>query len=418
MTERQKRTGGSGEAAVDVLIAGGGMVGASLAVALASSRLRTMLVEAVPFGDAGQPSFDSRTVALSRSSQRILSGLGIWLAVVDSAHAIRRIHVSERGRFGTALIDAAQQGVEALGYVVDNRCLGAALWQALNTDGGATIASPARVLGASAEGDGLRVVIAAGERRFDVRTRLLVVADGARSALRGALGIAARTRPYGQTAIVGNVGVSRPERDTAYERFTPAGPLALLPAGGDRYAFVLTRRTADAEPALALPDEEFLGLLQKEFGYRLGRLQQLGKRIAYPLELVRAERVTAARVAVIGNAAHGLHPVAGQGYNLGLRDVAALAELLTEDRGATVCDPGAPELLRRYADWRARDQRNVVAFTDGLIRLFELAPPPLGTLRGAGLLAFDLLPPVKRALARHTMGLAGRQTRLARGKRL
>jgi len=418
VTEQQARPVGSGEAAVDVLIAGGGMVGASLAVALGSSRLRTMLVEAVPFEDAGQPSFDSRTVALSRSSQRILSGLGAWQGVVNLAHAIRRIHVSERGRFGTALIDAAQQGVDALGYVVDNRRLGAALWQALQAQGQAAIASPARVLGATAEAGGLRVMIASDTGTADVRTRLLVVADGARSALRGALGIAARTRPYGQTAIVGNLGVSRPEPDTAYERFTPEGPLALLPAGGDRYAFVLTRRTAAAGPALALSDDAFLALLQKEFGYRLGRLRQLGKRTAYPLELVRAERVTAARVAVIGNAAHGLHPVAGQGYNLGLRDVAALAELLTEDRGATGCDPGAPELLRRYAEWRARDQRNVVAFTDGLIRLFELAPPPLGTLRGAGLLAFDLLSPVKRALARHTMGLAGRQTRLARGKRL
>jgi len=199
----------------------------------------------------------------------------------------------------------------------------------------------------------------------------------------------------------------------AYERFTPGGPLALLPAGPGRYVFVLTRRTAVAEAVKCLPDAEFVQLLQEEFGFRLGRFTRVGARSSYPLELVEADAVTAPRVAVVGNAAHGLHPVAGQGYNLGLRDAATLAELIAETAGA---DPGRPDLLARYAAWRRPDQRRVVSFTDGLIRLFDRRG--LGPLRGLGLLLFDATPGAKRLLARETMGLRGRRTRLVRGLRL
>jgi len=192
----------------------------------------------------------------------------------------------------------------------------------------------------------------------------------------------------------------------------------LLPAGDKRYVFVLTRRDAVADAVKALPDPAFLELLQQEFGFRLGRFQRVGVRSRYPLELVEAETVTTRRVVVVGNAAHGLHPVAGQGYNLGLRDAAALAELLAAEMRRTdaVPDPGGESLLSGYADWRRPDQRKVVAFTDGLIRLFDRAG--LGPLRGLGLLLFDSVPGAKRLLARETMGLAGRRTRLARGLRL
>jgi 2-octaprenyl-6-methoxyphenol hydroxylase len=249
-----------------------------------------------------------------------------------------------------------------------------------------------------------------------IRTRLLVVADGARSTLRASLGIAARMRPYEQVAIVGNVSAENPGAGTvAYERFTPDGPLALLPAGGDRHVFVLTRRAAAADAVAALPDTAFLGLLQQEFGFRLGRFQRVGVRSRYPLELVEAEAVTSRRVVVVGNAAHGLHPVAGQGYNLGLRDAAALAELVAAEMRRTdaVPDPGRESLLADYVAWRRPDQRKVVTFTDGLIRLFDRTE--LGPLRGLGLLLFDTVPGAKRLLARETMGLAGRRTRLARG---
>lgn len=394
----------------DVLIAGGGMVGASLAVALAGLPLRVMLVEAVPAGSPGQPSFDARTTALSRSSQHILATLGIWAGVAADAAPIRRIHVSERGRFGTTVIDGDEEGGEPLGYVLENRLLGAALWRAMGASPGLEIRAPASVSAVATGEDAVTATLRSGAGAADVRTRLLVVADGARSPLRAGLGIAARVRPYGQVAITGNVAVSNPgSGGTAFERFTAAGPLALLPAGPGRYGFVLTRRAAEAEAIVALPDAEFLALLQAEFGHRLGRFDRVGVRSSYPLDLVVAGAVTGPRVAVIGNAAHGLHPIAGQGYNLGLRDAAALAELLAE----RPADPGDAMLLARWAAWREPDQRKVVAFTDGLVRLFDR--PGLGVLRGLGLALFDTLPGAKPLLARETMGLGGRRSRLARG---
>ncbi|MEO8223827.1 MAG: 2-octaprenyl-6-methoxyphenyl hydroxylase [Gammaproteobacteria bacterium] len=410
-------------AACDVLIAGGGMVGASLAVALAGLPLRVTLVESIPAGSPGQPSFDARTTALARSSRHILGTLGIWPAVSEQAAPIRRIHVSERGRLGTTVIDADEEGGEALGYVVENRLLGAALWRALAASPNITLCSPATVSAVEHSTDALEVRVEQGGAISMIPTRLLVVADGARSQLRESLGIAARTQSYEQAAIVGNVAVVDPGSsanpgDIAYERFTPDGPLALLPAGGGRYVFVLTRRAAVAEAVAALPDADFLELLQQEFGFRLGRFLRVGARSCYPLELVLADTVTAHRVAVVGNAAHGLHPVAGQGYNLGLRDAAALAELVAAEarQVGRVMDPGRASLLARYANWRRPDQRNVVAFTDGLVRLFGARR--LGSLRGLGLLLFDTAPGAKRLLARETMGLGGRRTRLVRGLRL
>lgn len=386
------------------------MVGASLAVALAGLPLRVMLVEAVPAGSPGQPSFDARTTALSRSSQHILATLGIWAGVAADAAPIRRIHVSERGRFGTTVIDGDEEGGEPLGYVLENRLLGAALWRAMGARPGLEIRAPASVSAVATGEDAVTATLRSGAGAADVRTRLLVVADGARSPLRAGLGIAARVRPYGQVAITGNVAVSNPgSGGTAFERFTAAGPLALLPAGPGRYGFVLTRRAAEAEAIVALPDAEFLALLQAEFGHRLGRFDRVGVRSSYPLDLVVAGAVTGPRVAVIGNAAHGLHPIAGQGYNLGLRDAAALAELLAE----RPADPGDAMLLARWAAWREPDQRKVVAFTDGLVRLFDR--PGLGVLRGLGLALFDTLPGAKPLLARETMGLGGRRSRLARG---
>lgn len=402
----------------DVLIAGGGMVGASLAAALARLPLRVVVVEQVPFSAVDQPSFDERTTALSRSSQRILAGLGLWGALGGAAYPIRRIHVSERGRLGTAVIDAAEEGVDALGYVLGNRALGGVLWSDLKARANLVALAPATAHAARDAGDSRSVTVAFDGATGAINTRLLVVADGARSRLREQLGIGARSRPYGQVAIVGTVSVSGPvPPDTAYERFTAAGPLALLPAGGRRYVFVLTRATGAAPGILALPDADFRSLLEREFGTRLGRFERVGPRSGYPLELVAADGVTGPRVAVIGNAAHGLHPVAGQGYNLGLRDVATLAEVLADGIGASpgAFDPGAPALLARYREWRRPDQKKVVAFTDGLVRLFDWPGGATGRARGLGLMAFDVTPGAKALLARQTMGLGGRMTRLARG---
>jgi 2-octaprenyl-6-methoxyphenol hydroxylase len=400
----------------DVLIAGGGMVGASLACALAQLPLRIGVVEPVPLSSGAQPSFDLRTTALSRTSQRILDSLGLWSEVASRAACIRRIHVSEQGRFGTTVIDAEQQAVPALGYVLENRVLGAAMWGRLEATDNVDMLCPATIDTATVADATITASLGGETFAGAAQARLLVVADGAGSRLRAALGVPAQTRSYEQTAIVGTVKVAHPgDGVTAFERFTPQGPMAMLPAGDGRYVFVLTAGEDAVAATLALDDGAFRDLLQARFGFRLGRIGRVGQRGSYPLALTCAQQLKTTRAAIVGNAAHGLHPVAGQGYNLGLRDAATLAELLADNLRSGEPDPGSDTLLAEYAAWREQDQRNVVAFTDGLVRGFELPAQVLGSLRGLGLAAFDVLPGAKTILAQTTMGLGGRQTRLARG---
>lgn len=404
----------------DVLIAGGGLVGGSLAIALAGTSCRVGLVEAVPPDSAAQPSFDDRTIALSRGSYRILNQLEVWPLIADAVWPIHKIHVSEQKRFGTALIAADEQGIPELGFVIKSRQLGQALWQKLGELPTVTTFCPARVAATEVEAT-TRSVTLTGDKVVSINTQLLVVADGARSELRGALGIKASDRDYGQVAVVANIQVdARHAGHIAYERFTPEGPLAILPGQNGLYTVVLARSSDSAPTVMAMSDKDMLDLVQSSFGFRLGRFTRLGKRYAYPLHLVTADRIIAERAVVIGNAANGLHPVAAQGFNLGLRDVASLGEVIADGYGmqAAAFDPGAAAVLAKYSDWRQSDQSKVVGFTDSLIRLFGIPGAPVSIGRGVGLAAFDLVPGAKRELARQTMGLSGRLTRLARGLRL
>ncbi|MBX3702475.1 MAG: 2-octaprenyl-6-methoxyphenyl hydroxylase [Steroidobacteraceae bacterium] len=397
----------------DVAIAGGGMVGLSLAAALAPLPLAVVVIEPVAPDASSQPSFDARTTALSAGSRRVLEGIGVWDGIRAAATPIRRIHVSERGSFGFARLTAEEQGIAALGYTIENRLLGRALRERCARIDRLTLVA-ARAQGVAADATGLRL---ATDRGDGIVARLVVAADGAESAVRRALGIAATSSDYGQHAVIAHVDTERFHDYTAYERFTPQGPIAVLPIGEGRSAVVWTLAPEAAERALGLDDQTFIAELQQAFGSRLGRITRVGRRQAYPLSLTRSERLTAARAVVLGNAAQGLHPVAGQGFNLGLRDVAALAELLAEDcaaRGAAA-DPGSAPLLERYAAWRQPDREAVIRFTDSLVRGFGMPLAPLRALRATGLLAFDLLRPVKHEFARRTMGLAGRQPRLVRG---
>ncbi len=398
----------------DIVIAGGGMVGSSLALALAPLGLRVAIVEQVPRGDAQQPSFDDRSTALSRSTQRMFEAVGIWDAVVAASTPITHVHVSDRGRFGFAHIDAAEQGVEALGYVVINRVLGGVLKDALKTVNGLDVMCPARIKAATPGADGVTVAVEQVSATTEVTCRLLVAADGANSAVREMVGIGVNRVAYEQRAIIGNLLPEKPLRNRAFERFTTDGPLAVLPVAEGRAGFVWVVAERDADRILALDDASFLAELQHIFGNRLGALTRVGKRSAYPLSLSKAVRLTSRRTVLVGNAAHGLHPAAAQGFNLGLRDVAALCDCVAdaiEDDG----DPGAVDVLARYAEWRRSDQRKLVHFTDGLVRLFGDSRPPVPILRDAGMLAFDLVPGVRKIFAKHTMGLAGRLPRLSRG---
>jgi 2-octaprenyl-6-methoxyphenol hydroxylase len=401
----------------DVAIVGGGMVGATLAAALAPLNLRVALIEAIPHNAAAQPSFDERTTALSNGSRRILETLGVWSALASVATPIAKIHVSDQGRFGFARIDAAEQGLAAMGYVVPNRALGSALWSRLQPPAGSaglTVFCPAEVSKVTATAQSVSVEITQAQQKTSIEAKLIVAADGAKSAVRGAFGIEAQVRDYEQTAVITTLLPQRFHDNVAYERFTPSGPLALLPLDGGRCTLVLTLTKDAAQAALGWSDQEFLSEVQRRFGFRLGRFLKVGRRVPYPLFLTQSERTSAERCVIIGNAAQGLHPVAGMGFNLGLRDVASLAELIAE-RAADGGDPGGPELLTEYDAWRAADRGGVIAFTDGLVRMFSNPLSSVSRIRNLGLLAFDLLPPAKSALSRLSTGGGGRIPKLARG---
>ncbi|MCO6411801.1 MAG: 2-octaprenyl-6-methoxyphenyl hydroxylase [Thiogranum sp.] len=401
----------------DVLIVGGGLVGASLACALGQAGLRVAVVEAFPFRVNQQPNYDERSIALAQGSQRIFSAMGLWDSLSDQVCPIHTIHVSDRGHFGFTRLQREQEGVAALGYVASARVLGNTLIAKLNQLAAVELLAPAQLLDFSVTADAVTAQLEADGRVLQHRTRLLVAADGVQSAVREKLAIATHQRDYGQTAIIANVTPGLPHRNVAYERFTDSGPLALLPMQENRCALVWTVHSEQADEIMTLEDSAFLARVQQRFGWRLGRFSKAGERHAYPLQLLRAEQSVHERLALIGNAVHTLHPIAGQGFNLGLRDVAALSEVVIDARRAGD-DIGAPAVLARYADWRRADQRRVATFTDSLVRIFSQPFPPLAWARDAGMLALDLCPPAKRWFGRLTMGRAGRLPRLARGVEL
>jgi len=401
----------------DLAIIGGGLSGSVLALALAQTSLDVVIVEARDPRRLEQPSFDSRATALANGSQRVLATLGIWTAVADEASPIRSIHVSERGQFGAARIDARAEGVSALGYLLENRVLGAALWDRLDSTDDVSVIAPAVVESVEAHADAVELELGSEAGAQRLRARLVVAADGAHSQIRSALGIAALEDDYAQRAVIVNCRTDVAHAGRAFERFTTDGPIAMLPLSGERVAAVWTLPDSHAERVMQLDDVAFTRALQAAFGYRLGRFVEMGRRVAYPLSRLRSTAIVAPRAVLIGSAAVNLHPVAGQGFNLAVRDVAVLAEVLSDALLASGADfdPGEADTLARYADWRYADQKRVAAFTHGLIEFFGHDSRALGVLRGLGLMAFDLTPGAKAALARHTMGLAGKLSRLARG---
>lgn len=399
---------------VDVAIVGGGMVGASLAVALRDSPLTVALIEGFAPDAAAQPSFDDRTTAIGNGSRAVFEGLGVWPQMAGEGAAIRTIHVSDAGRFGFARLSAAELGLEAFGYVLPNRAIGRALWAALGSAPRLTAFMPARPAQATLKGGAAVLEIErTGGARERVQASLLVAADGAQSMLRATFGLPSHVEDYGQVAVVANVAADRRHDGTAFERFTSVGPLALLPLADGSYTVVWALAPEAAERARALPAPEFLAELQQRFGWRAGRFVRVGTRAAYPLALTRSDATHAERLVLVGNAAQSLHPVAAQGFNLGLRDAATLAEVLVAAR-AQGEDIGSDAVLNRFVAARDADRRGVIQFTDSLVKLFRSDRPGMGLLRDLGLLLFDLTLPAKRALSRVSWGFAGRLPRLAR----
>ncbi len=407
----------------DVVIVGGGLVGASLAVALQPLGLSIALLEAFPLGAALQPSYDDRATALSNGSRRILQTIGLWAELENHACPIKTIHVSDQGRFGMTRINHTEEGVDSLGYVVENRIMGRVLYEGLAQSDHVDVFAPVTVLSVTTTGDRGRIaILSQDDTPLDLDCRLIVAADGAQSTVREGSGIDTEVWDYEQCAIVTNVTPDLFHNHVAYERFTESGPLAILPLSGTeggapdpkRCSVVFVVDHKDTKGVMAMSDAEFTDLLQGRFGFRLGRFLRVGARHSYPLRLTRAKLPAATRTAIIGNAAHALHPIAGQGFNLGLRDVATLAEVLADGLESNT-DLGSPEVLTRYCEWREQDQKDVVRLTDGLVRIFRNPLNAVRLGRNLGLLGLDLLPGAKSLLARQTMGLRGKLPRLARG---
>ena len=391
----------------DVTIIGGGLAGTALAAALRGYPGRVVLIEARPPVALQRDACDGRNIAIADASRRILDTLGAWEKLAEHAHPIREIHVSERGAFGKTRICAEQEGLDALAWVVPYRALDRVLHQGLEHVGMLAPAAATRLVQRED-----RVVVTVEREKgacSEIETRLAVLADGG-GCLREAAGFTVETSDYGQAAVVANIETEVAAGAAAYERFTPHGPLAVLPLGGTRCGIVWTHASDEADAGAALSDERFIAALQADFGRRLGRILRVGARSVFLLHAACATRMVRGRIAVIGNAAHTLHPVAGQSFNLTLRDVAMLAEC-----AFTAADPGAREPLDSWQVARRADVGRVIRFTDFLARAFTRRWRLFAPVRGAALLGFDLCPPLRRAVVRRTLGMTPPASRLASG---
>ncbi len=388
----------------DVIIAGAGLAGNCLGLALRAGGLSVAIVEAATRRELDASPLGERALALSAGTVRLLEDLGIWELAAQRAAPIRRIHVSDRGHFAKTRLDADEQGVEALGYVILGRDLERqAAEQAERA--GVEVLYGARLVGLMSSAEAAHVCLKRQDESLNVTAALVVGADGGQSTVRRLLDIPQHTVDYGQTALVTAVHTGLPHHDTAFERFTPFGPLALLPLAPKEAAVIWTRSHEQARALMAGGETDFLAALQDCFGYRLGALRLSAPRRAFPLSLIRAGAMFSGRAVIVGNAAHQLHPVAGQGFNLGMRDAAALADLLRARRRQGG-DLGAPDLLRRYQNLRQADHDQTIGFTDGLVRIFSTDWGPAAAARNFGLAVLDHLPGARRLLGRHAMGLA------------
>lgn len=404
----------------DVVVVGGGLVGASFACALSAqvsaNPLRILVTEPVATLQAST-SFDARSTALSYGSRCIYERLGLWQEIASLATPIKNIHVSDRGHFGAVRIDHADMGVAALGYVAENQHLGVVLTAALDRAPNVDFLCPAAIDELQPRPDGMGVRVQHGEGiTTEITAALVVLADGGKSILSERLGISGSVTHYDQKAIIANIAFEKPHDNVAFERFTDSGPLAVLPLatqqGEHRGALIWTVGEHEADEILALPEPLFLQQLQERFGYRLGHIEKVGARVAYPLSLVVAHEQIRPGLVLLGNVAHTLHPVAGQGLNLALRDSEVLAELLAAAHADGLA-PGAMTVLQRYVDAQRRDQDATIGFSHYMTRLFSSGNPALIWARKFGLFSIDLNPVMKKTFAKQAMGLAERRTRRA-----
>ncbi len=399
----------------DIVIIGGGMVGASFACALSKTltpEISVLVVEAFQQSSVAentQPSFDSRSTALSFGSSKILERIGVWESFSKQVTPIKEIHVSDRGRFGSTQMNREQHQTDALGYVFENRTLGSVLNAAMAASTSVNVLCPAEVKQIKPCQGGMKLEVHMEQGCYAVNATLVVLADGGRSSICSQLGIVSEVEHYQQCAIISNVAFENPHKHIAFERFTDSGPLAILPleniAAENRGALVWTVNQYDVEELMSISDEVLLDKLQERFGNRLGRITRIGKRFSYPLSLSVAREQIRPGLVLLGNVAHTLHPVGGQGLNLALRDTESLVNILAEanQQGEQL---GSMSVLQKYLDMQGRDQGRSIGFTHYLNRLFSSNNMSKVWLRKFGLLSIDLFPGLKQGFARQAMGLA------------
>lgn len=401
----------------DLVIVGAGMVGASLACALAPSGLRIAIIESITLSNTRQSSYDDRGITLSPSSKRILDYINVWQQLQQDVSAIKKIHVSEQGRFGFAHLDANEVGYSELGYVIVARSLGQVLHKQMTSFENVNLICPAELKHFKQTDTGMQVEIMHAKKNETLSTGLLVGADGSQSLVRRLAGINTQERDFKQTAIVANITTQKSNNATAFERFTPHGPIALLPIADKRSVLVFTVNTDDANHCLAMPDKLYIKMVEREFGRRLGRIEQLGQRRSYPIRFSEAVEQYQDQLVLLGNAAHTIHPNAAQGFNLGLRDAVGLAECIYAaiEKGLDVDDIS---ILEHYMKLRSADQKRVIRFTNGLASSFYNRWPIVSSARNLAMLLVDTIPELKSSFIESSMGIAGIQPRIVRSMSL
>jgi 2-octaprenyl-6-methoxyphenol hydroxylase len=415
-----KDAAGSGEVVrSDVLIVGGGMVGLTLALALGSAGLDVVVVDRDDPATLLAAPYDGRASAIAYGSRRVLEGLGAWDGMAGDAEPILDIRVSDGDAPLFLHYDHREVGEQPLGHIIENRAIRRALFARQAEIAAIDLRAPASLATIDYGAGGVTATLNDGTH---IRANLAVAADGRHSRMRDEAGITTTRWRYKQTGIACTMGHERPHRGVAHERFLPAGPFAVLPMTDDpehghRSSIVWTEDERLAPAMMALDDADFSAELGRRFGPYYGEVRVLGGRWSYPLSLRHANRYAAPRLALVGDAAHAIHPIAGQGLNLGIRGVAALAEVIVETARLGL-DIGADDVLKRYERWRRFDAMALVAVTDGLNRLFSNAIPPVRLARDLGLAGVNLVGPAKRFFMRHAMGLVGDLPRLMKGERL
>ncbi|MCG2607763.1 MULTISPECIES: 2-octaprenyl-6-methoxyphenyl hydroxylase [unclassified Acinetobacter] len=397
----------------EVIIVGGGMVGLSLALMLAKANIGVKLLEAIKYpnyDDANlapyHSSFDARNSALSRRSVQIYQELGLWNALQEHATPILEVHITEQGSFGKARLKAEQEKVESFGQVIENAWLGRVLLTEVRQQPLIELIDGVQVTSLKQDSDQAFIEAQRGEETLSLQAKLLIAADGRDSFCRKALGIGASEHDYDQVAIVTTVQTSKPHNHVGFERFSPLGPLALLPLPGEYRRSVVwpVKKGTEGEWLGEENDQHFLDALQETYGDRAGKFQKTGRRFSFPLSQVLAEKQAVGRVVLMGNAAHTIHPVAGQGFNLCMRDAYVLVRYLTEQL-AQAADLGDAVMLLEYEKSRLTDQQRVIKFCDSVVRGFSNQNPILKLIRNTGLVAFDTIPGIKPLVANYAMGL-------------